>query len=97
MFKYIAGLVLGRSYEFSEEMNDKWENYAMEVTIIGGKDFPLLSRFDVGHTAPLLAIPFRAKLEMDSDEDIWAMGRPACCDGDKRLGDGCIPMKYRLR
>jgi len=54
VFEDIAGLVLGRSYGFSEEMTGKWETYAVEIT--EGKEFPVLSGVDVGHTDPLLTI-----------------------------------------
>jgi len=71
VFEDIAGLVLGRSYGFSEEMTGKWETYAVEIT--EGKEFPVLSGVDVGHTDPLLTIPFGGRAEMDSGKGIWAM------------------------
>ncbi|KAK5119443.1 hypothetical protein LTR85_007543 [Meristemomyces frigidus] len=69
VFKRIAGLVLGRSFGYSEEMYEKWEGYLLEV--VSQTQFPILSRVDVGHTDPILTLPFGAESRMDNVNGVW--------------------------
>ncbi|MCJ1402313.1 hypothetical protein MMC11_005533 [Xylographa trunciseda] len=71
VFEDIAGLVIGRSFGFDDKMIEAWDRYTLELT--EGKSFPVLSGVDVGHTDPMLTIPFGARGKMDSEKGIWAM------------------------
>ena len=77
VFEDIAGLVLGRSFKFNEEMTEQWENYVLELT--DARKFPVLSRVDVGHTDPQLTIPFGVMAELDSEKNVWAALEPGVC------------------
>jgi len=66
VFKAISGLVFGRSYGYTDEMNAKLERYLLEVT--EGFQFPIVAGVDIGHTDPMLTIPFGANAEMDGEK-----------------------------
>lgn len=71
IFEEVAGLVLGRSYGFDEEMTRQWEEYALQIS--EGKQFPVLAGVDIGHTDPMITIPLGARVELDSEKGVWSI------------------------
>ena len=71
LFDDIVGLVVGRTYKYDEEMNKKLEMMIKELTgggPDGGYKWPVLFGVDVGHTSPMLTIPFGALARLDSSK-----------------------------
>lgn len=71
VFKQVAGLVLGRCFGYDEAMNEEWERYVTEVMDLTERRFPVLARVDVGHTDPILTLPFGASARVDSEQGLW--------------------------
>ena len=63
----IAGLVIGRPYQHTDEMRAEWEKVVLGFC--EGIGFPIVVDVDVGHTDPLLTIPLDALVRMDSEKD----------------------------
>ncbi|PPQ96391.1 hypothetical protein CVT26_004993 [Gymnopilus dilepis] len=74
IFQQIAGLVLGRSFGFTEDMNTDFEDHVVQVIEVVGRsegECPVLAGVDVGHTDPMVTVPLGAKAELDSEQGIW--------------------------
>ena len=67
----IKGMVVGRPYQYDEEVWGQWE--AMIVEMCAGIDFPILCNVDVGHTDPMLTVPLGARCSLDSEKDEWVV------------------------
>ncbi|MCJ1382962.1 hypothetical protein MMC17_006075 [Xylographa soralifera] len=67
----IRGMVIGRPYQYDEEVWANWE--AMIVEMCAGTDFPILCNVDVGHTDPILTVPLGARCRLDSGKDEWVV------------------------
>ncbi|PQE23122.1 peptidase u61 ld-carboxypeptidase a protein [Rutstroemia sp. NJR-2017a WRK4] len=65
----IVGLVVGRTSLYDEKMNRELESMVEEL-VDGGPDggykWPVLFGVDVGHTSPMLTLPFGAVARLDS-------------------------------
>ena len=65
----IVGLVVGRTSLYDEKMNQKLESLIEELVDggpNGGYKWPVLFGVDIGHTSPMLTIPFGAVARLDS-------------------------------
>jgi muramoyltetrapeptide carboxypeptidase LdcA involved in peptidoglycan recycling len=65
----IVGLVVGRTSLYDEKMNKKLESMIEELVDggpNGGYKWPVLFGVDVGHTSPMLTLPFGALARLDS-------------------------------
>lgn len=67
----IVGLVLGRTYRYTEAQTGEWERMVLEMT--EGWEFPILAGVDVGHTDPMLTVPMDAMCRLDSEGDEWVV------------------------
>ena len=77
VFEEAAGLVVGRAYGYnSEEERDKYAG-AITGLLCEGRlaknPFPILFNVDIGHTLPMVTLPFDALAELDSDLDRFAV------------------------
>ncbi|KAF5018304.1 hypothetical protein F66182_9729 [Fusarium sp. NRRL 66182] len=77
VFDEAAGLVVGRPYGY-----DSVEDREMYAGIIQGllcegqlasRNFPILFNVDIGHTVPLVTLPYDALAELDSDSNTFAV------------------------
>ncbi|MCL5795297.1 MAG: LD-carboxypeptidase, partial [Patescibacteria group bacterium] len=55
VFKKISGMIVGRPYRYSREMERKLINLIKEKT--KKYNFPILYRVDFGHTDPMITLP----------------------------------------
>ena len=65
----IVGLVVGRTSLYDEKMNKELESVIEELVDggpNGGYKWPVLFGVDIGHTSPMLTIPFGALARLDS-------------------------------
>lgn len=69
----IAGLVLGRPFQYTEEMTRNYERVVLEQCEAAGWRGPVLAGFDAGHTDPILTLPLLGECRMDSDRDEFVM------------------------
>ncbi|KAF5000529.1 hypothetical protein FGRMN_1696 [Fusarium graminum] len=77
VFEEAAGLVVGRPYGY-----DSKEDRAVYAGIITGlfcegclafKNFPILFNVDIGHTVPMVTLPYDALAELDSENDFFTV------------------------
>jgi muramoyltetrapeptide carboxypeptidase LdcA involved in peptidoglycan recycling len=73
VFDQIAGLILGRPTGHVGKDLEEFEGFVGGLCV---GDFPILMGVDVGHTDPLLTVPFNALSRLDSEEDIWEVLEP---------------------
>ncbi|KAL1853954.1 hypothetical protein Daus18300_011621 [Diaporthe australafricana] len=79
VFEEAAGLVIGRPYGYDSE--ERLEKYAgvfktllCEGRLAGNKNqFPILFNVDIGHTTPMVTLPFDVLAELDSESDRFAI------------------------
>lgn len=78
VFDEAAGLVVGRAFGYDSERDR--EKYAgvvkgllCEGRLAAKNPFPILFNVDIGHTAPLVTLPFDAMAELDSERDRFAV------------------------
>lgn len=69
LFDDIAGLVVGRTYLYDEKMNQELREIIVELVEGGGWQWPVLFGVDIGHTSPMLTVPFGAMTRLDSAKD----------------------------
>lgn len=80
VFEDVAGLVVGRPFGYRTDEQTK--QYADIITglfcegRLAGKKFPILFNVDIGHTMPMVTLPFDALAELDSDKDSFAIVEP---------------------
>ena len=71
LFDQIAGLVIGKVNELSEEEEKLFESLILEYT--AGSQFPILTGVDFGHTAPQLTLPIGIQATLDSQQDRFSV------------------------
>ncbi|KAH8204265.1 hypothetical protein TruAng_001551 [Truncatella angustata] len=75
VFEEAAGLVIGRPYGYdSQERRDEYTNAFKELLCEGRlaaskNQFPILFNVDIGHTTPMVTLPFDVLAELDSETD----------------------------
>ncbi len=77
LFDQIAGLVIGKVNELSEEEAKLFESLIVEYT--AGSQFPILTGVDFGHTAPQLTLPIGIQASLDSQQDRFSINEAAVC------------------
>ena len=75
LFDQIAGLVIGKVNELSEEEAQLFESLILEYT--AGSQFPILTGVDFGHTAPQLTLPIGAQASLNSQKDRFSIDEAA--------------------
>ena len=75
LFDQIAGLVIGKVNELSEEEEKLFELLVLEYTV--GSQFPILTGVDFGHTAPQLTLPIGIQASLDSQGDRFSIDEAA--------------------
>ncbi|KAH8693847.1 LD-carboxypeptidase [Talaromyces proteolyticus] len=90
VFNDINGLVIGRGYKYTAEMQEELANVILEVFDVivpkvrgGGSSsdhIPILFNVDVGHTSPLVTLPFDALARLDSEADEFTILEPGVQD-----------------
>ncbi|KAI2464836.1 peptidase [Annulohypoxylon bovei var. microspora] len=80
VFEDAAGLVVGRPFGYdSAEMREKYISVIKGLLCEGPlaeKNFPILFNVDIGHTTPMVTLPFDALAELDSEMDRFAILEP---------------------
>lgn len=71
LFDQIAGLVIGKVNELSEEEEKLFESLVLEYT--AGSQFPILTGVDFGHTAPQLTLPIGIQASLDSQQNRFSI------------------------
>ncbi|KAB5539339.1 peptidase u61 ld-carboxypeptidase a [Coniochaeta sp. 2T2.1] len=78
VFEEAAGLVVGRAYGYNTDAER--EQYAgvikgllCEGRLAAKNPFPILFNVDIGHTQPMVTLPFDALAELDSEKDHFAV------------------------
>lgn len=75
VFKAVAGLVIGRPYGFdTQERREEYARVFKELLCEGrlskgNNQFPILFNVDIGHTTPMVTLPFDALAVLDSESD----------------------------
>lgn len=74
VFSEIRGLVIGRAYSQSQENLGKIRILVEQYT----KDasYPILYGIDIGHTTPMITLPFGAKVSLDSEKGTFEIRGP---------------------
>lgn len=92
VFNDINGLVIERGYKYTAEMQEELANVILEVFDVimpqvrgsgggGSSDhIPILLNVDVGHTSPLVTLPFVALARLDSEADEFTILEPGVQD-----------------
>lgn len=75
LFDQIAGLVIGKVNELSEEEEQLFESLILEYT--ADSAFPILTGVDFGHTAPQLTLPIGVQASLDSQQDRFSIDEAA--------------------
>ena len=75
LFDQIAGLVIGKVNELSEEEEKLFESLIIEYTT--GSQFPILTGVDFGHTAPQLTLPIGIQASLNSQGDLFSIDEAA--------------------
>ena len=78
VFEEAAGLVVGRAFGYdSEEDRGKYagvvEGLLCEGRLANKNPFPILMNVDIGHTTPMVTLPFDALAELDSERDRFSV------------------------
>ncbi|KAL6850741.1 hypothetical protein ACO1O0_007866 [Amphichorda felina] len=80
VFEEAAGLVVGRPFGYDSEKER--QQYADIITglfcegRLAEKKFPILFGVDIGHTTPMVTLPYDALAELDSERDSFAVIEP---------------------
>jgi muramoyltetrapeptide carboxypeptidase LdcA involved in peptidoglycan recycling len=77
VFDEAAGLVVGRAFGYdSEEDRERYAGVIKGLLCEGPlaeNPFPILFNVDIGHTTPMVTLPFDALAELDSERDRFAV------------------------
>lgn len=79
VFEHAAGLVVGRPFGYdSAKMREEYTGVIKELLCEGrlannNNAFPILFGVDIGHTTPMVTLPFDALAILDSDKDQFAI------------------------
>ncbi|KAH6993642.1 peptidase family S66 [Fusarium venenatum] len=80
VFEEAAGLVVGRPYGYDSD--EDRQTYADIITgllcegRLASKKFPILFNIDIGHTVPMLTLPYDALAELDSENGTFTVLEP---------------------
>ena len=74
-FDQIAGLIVGKVNELTEEDEQLFESLILEYTAV--RQFPILAGVDFGHTAPRLTLPIGIQASLDSEQDLFSLDEGA--------------------
>ncbi|UNI15318.1 hypothetical protein JDV02_001861 [Purpureocillium takamizusanense] len=74
VFEEAAGLVVGRAFGYdTEERREQFAGVFRELLCEGErgkeKEFPILLNVDIGHTTPMVTLPFDVLARLDSERD----------------------------
>lgn len=78
MFDQIAGLIVGKVNELSEEEEKIFDSLILEYT--ADRQFPILAGVDFGHTDPQLILPIGIQASLDSEQDLFSLDEGAVVD-----------------
>lgn len=67
LFDDIVGLVFGRTYMYDDKATAELESLLEELVDGHGYQWPMLTGVDIGHTSPMITVPFGAEALLDSD------------------------------
>jgi muramoyltetrapeptide carboxypeptidase LdcA involved in peptidoglycan recycling len=78
VFEEAAGLVIGRPFGYDtaqqkEEYADVVRELLCEGRLAEKNSFPILFNVDIGHTTPMVTLPFDALAVLDSEKDQFAI------------------------
>ncbi|KAH6889374.1 peptidase family S66 [Thelonectria olida] len=77
VFDEAAGLVVGRAFGYdSDKEREKYAGIIKGLLCEGRlaeKKFPILFNVDIGHTTPMVTLPYDALAELDSENDRFAV------------------------
>ncbi|OTB02419.1 hypothetical protein M426DRAFT_13564 [Hypoxylon sp. CI-4A] len=77
VFEEAVGLVVGRPFGYdSPELREQYIGVIKELLCEGrfaARTFPILFGVDIGHTSPMVTLPFDALAELDSQQDLFAI------------------------
>ncbi|KAI1773833.1 peptidase [Hypoxylon cercidicola] len=80
VFEEAAGLVVGRPFGYdSAEMREQYTGVIEELLCeerLAKKKFPILFSVDIGHTSPMVTLPFDALASLDSEKDQFTILEP---------------------
>ncbi len=82
VFDDVAGLIVGRPYGYdSEERLSQYIGVFQALLCEGhragsGKPFPILCNVDIGHTTPMVTLPFNTLAALDSESNQFAILEP---------------------
>ncbi|KAI0813110.1 peptidase [Xylaria sp. FL0064] len=81
VFDDVAGLVVGRPFGYhTPEMREQYIGVIKGLLCegpMGEKKFPILYNVDIGHSAPILTLPYDTLVSLDSEKDQFAVLEPA--------------------
>lgn len=69
VFKNITGLIIGRPYRFSEELDDELKKIVLRYTRL--YTYPILYNVNIGHCSPSITLPFGVLAEIDSSKNMF--------------------------
>lgn len=79
VFEVAAGLVIGRPYGYdTDQKREDYQRVFRELLCAGhlgqaGNQFPILYGVDIGHTTPMVTLPYDVLASLDSDNDQFAI------------------------
>lgn len=77
VFDDAAGLIVGRPFGYdTPEQQDEYAGIIRELFCEGkmaSKEFPILMNVDIGHTTPMVTLPFDAMAVLDSEKDLFSV------------------------
>ncbi|KAI1385142.1 peptidase [Hypoxylon trugodes] len=80
VFEEAAGLVVGRPFGYdTPEMREQYIGVIKGLLCEGrlaSKNFPILFNIDIGHTSPMVTLPFDALAQLDSEKDQFSILEP---------------------
>ncbi len=69
VFENISGLVIGRPYRFSEELDSELKEIVLKYT--KPYSYPILYNANIGHCSPNITLPFGISAEIDSSKSLF--------------------------
>ncbi|MEI7750097.1 MAG: S66 peptidase family protein [Candidatus Moraniibacteriota bacterium] len=69
VFESVCGLIIGRLYKFSSELNSELKEIILRY--VGPYDYPVLFNANIGHCAPSITLPFGVSAEIDSSRNLF--------------------------
>jgi muramoyltetrapeptide carboxypeptidase LdcA involved in peptidoglycan recycling len=71
ILKEIKGLVLGRTYGYTDEETEEFKKLILEYT--QEYKYPILYGIDCGHSDPMITIPLGAQISLDSEKNLFSI------------------------